>query len=464
MTTTMLTPVNRGKARKSGATLWRKQLLPITEINYKGRKIALTREYLASLVKAFADKAYDTVPLQFADEDNKHTEKPEHRRGTVRGLELVEDGLDVIVSVSPKAAEHLAEYPDLGVSAKIVEQYERADGKFYPAALKHVLGTLDPRITGMRPWQAIEAANDGDGEVLDLTAEQYAPPYDKGGTLPPAVTTVISAAGGNGGATTFTAGGGGGGGGGTAPAITVTTGTTAAQQQPTGSPATEETRMALTDAQEARLARLLDLPDDQFNAVLAAGGEAAATGDDGEQLTDEQLQELIDSLPDEPDDDRAGGDDTEGTREGDREPDLVTAGASLSAEAQAQINLANSRAEETSLELARVTQALNRAAFEKERDWYSREYGIPPRITDLARPVLEGEGHVVELSNGSSVDAGAIVRKVLKEVGQTVRMLDLSGELGTPLDFSADAERQAEEKAAQDRAELVSEFRRRTGI
>ena len=221
--------------------------------------------------------------------------------------------------------------------------------------------------------------------------------------------------------------------------------------------------MALTDAQEARLARLLDLPDDQFNAVLAAGGETAATGDDGEQLTDEQLQELIDSLPDEPDDERAsGGDDAEGTREGDREP--VTAGASLSAEAQAQINLANSRAEETSLELARVTAALNRAAFEKERDWYSREYGIPPRITDLARPVLEGEGHVVELSNGSSVDAGAIVRKVLKEVGQTVRMLDLSGELGTPLDFSADAERQAEEKAAQDRAALVSEFRRRTGI
>jgi hypothetical protein len=223
--------------------------------------------------------------------------------------------------------------------------------------------------------------------------------------------------------------------------------------------------MALTDAQEARLARLLDLPDDQFNAVLATGGEAAATGDDGEHLTDEQLQELIDSLPDEPDDERAsGGDDAEGTREGDREPELVTAGASLSAEAQAQIDLANSRAEETSLELARVTAALNRAAFEKERDWYSREYGIPPRITDLARPVLEGEGHVVELSNGSSIDAGAIVRKVLKEVGQTVRMLDLSGELGTPLDFSADAERAAEEKAAADRQELVAEFRRRTGV
>jgi hypothetical protein len=425
VTTTMLTPVNRGKARQSGATLWRKQLLPVGEINYKGRKIALTREYLAGLVKAFADRAYDAVPLQFADEDNRHTEKPEHRRGTVRGLELVEDGLDVIVSVGPKAAEHLAEYPDLGVSAKIVEQYERADGKFFPAALKHVLGTLDPRITGMRPWQAIEAANDGDGEVLDLTAEQYAPPGQAPEPTPPP-----------------------------------------ASQPPAdpGTPTQEEHRMALTDAQEARLARLLDLPDDQFNAVLAAGGEAAAGEGADDQLTDEQLQELIDSLPDEPDDERAGDDDTEGERAGDREPELVTAGASLSAEAQAQINLANSRAEETSLELARVTSALNRAAFERERDHFSREYGIPPRITDLARPVLEGEGHVVELSNGSSIDAGAIVRRVLKEIGQTVRMLDLSGELGTPLDFSADAERAAEEKAATDRQALVAEFRRRTGI
>jgi hypothetical protein len=229
-------------------------------------------------------------------------------------------------------------------------------------------------------------------------------------------------------------------------------------QQPTGTPTQEDTRMALTEAQEARLARLLDLPDDQFDQVLAAGGEAAAGEGADDQLSDEELQALIDSLPEDEDTEP----EPETAPEGDREP--ATAGAALTAEAQAQIDLANSRAEETSLELARVTAALNRAAFEKERDWYSREYGIPPRITDLARPVLEGEGHVVELSNGSSIDAGAIVRRVLKEVGQTVRMLDLSGELGTPLDFSADAERAAEDKAAEDRKALVSAFRRSTGV
>src|SRR6202034_2191407 len=75
--TTLLTPMDRGKARQSGATLWRKQLLPLGEITYEGRKIAFSREYLAGLVKAFADKAYDVVPFQFAGDDNKHTNKVE---------------------------------------------------------------------------------------------------------------------------------------------------------------------------------------------------------------------------------------------------------------------------------------------------------------------------------------------------------------------------------------------------
>jgi hypothetical protein len=420
MPVTVLTPAVRGEARPSGASLWRKQLLPVGEINYKGRKIAFTREYLAGLAKAFSDHAYDAVPLQFADEENRHTEKPEHRRGTVRGVELTDDGLDIIVSAGPEAARYLTEYPDLGISAKIVEDYERADGKFYPAAIKHVLGTLDPRITGMREWQEIAAANDdGDGEVIDLTAEKYngTTPGQPPGDAPGAPEPVQPPA------------------------------------EP-GIPATEEPTMALSDVQEARLARLLDLPDDQFEAVLAAGGETAVTSGD-EELSDEELQALIDSLPE---------DDTETT--GDVTPAAVgePVAAGLTAEAQAQIDLANSRAEETSIELARVTSALNRAAYERERDHYSREWGIPPRITDLARPVLEGDGHVIELANGSSIDAGAIVRKVLTEIGKTVKMLDLSGELGTPLDFSADAEKAAEDQAAADRKVLVAAFRAQAGV
>jgi hypothetical protein len=439
MTTTLLTPMERGKARPSGASLWRKQLLPVGRINYKGRVIDFTREYLAGLVKAFTDRAYDAVPLQFADEENRHTEKVEHRRGTVRGLELTDDGLDVIVSAGPQGAAYLAEYPDLGISAKIVEDYERADGKFFPAALKHVLGTLDPRITGMRPWQEIAAANDDGGEVLDLTGEAYAAPgvpgqHDNGGALPPGTVTTLNG-----------------------------TGTPEPVPTPPGPPAPEvkETGMAFTPDQEARLAQLIDLPDDQFTRLLSAAA-APAAGQDGtggdDDLSDEELAELIDSLG-------ADEDEETGTETG-AETGAVPAGAgaSLSAEAQAQIDLANSRADENAIELARVTTALDRAAYERERDHYSRQYGIPPRIVDLARPVLEGNGHVIELSNGSTVDAGAIVRKVLAEVGKTVKMLDLSGELGTELDFSAENERADEERAAAERRELIDATRQMTGI
>lgn len=222
--------------------------------------------------------------------------------------------------------------------------------------------------------------------------------------------------------------------------------------------------MAFTPEQEARLSKLLDLPDDKFDAMLTAAAAEPEPAD--EHLTDEELQTLIASLPGDSEDENADSDSSEEDEAADAvaTDEKVPVGASLSTEAQAAIDLANSRAEETSIELARVTSALNKAAFEKERDFLSREYGIPPRITDLARPVLEGEGHVVDLANGSTVDAGAIVRKVLSEVGKTVKMLDLSGEMGSPLDGGRDAERAAEEQASKDRADMVGRVRQMTGI
>lgn len=435
MPTTVLTPVDRGKARPSGASLWRKQILPVGEIHYDGRKIAFTREYLAGLVRAFAEKAYDVVPFQFADHDNKHSIAPEQRRGTVKSLEMTDDGLDVIVSVGADAARHLSEYPDLGVSASIREDYDRADGKFWPAAIRHVLGTLDPRITGLSPWQPVEASNQaapdsiwqgidfsgGDGEVIDLTALDYAAPEPRVKPAEP-------------------------------------------QQQPSGTLPTEDKHMALTDAQESKLAKLLDLPDDKFDAFLAAAtaepeegaeGEPDGTGDG--ELTDAELEALMAEVEAETAAEGTGP--AEGT-----EPEPALAGAQLSQEAQAAIDLANARAEETSLQLSRVRRELDTAAYEAERDTFARTYGIPPRIFDLARPVLEGEGRTVDLANGKTADAGAIVRKMLQEVGRTVKMLDLSAELGTSVDGGAEAEKAAEEQKVAARGELVSAVRQMTGI
>ena len=408
MPTTMLTPVEFSAARQAGATLCRKQLLPLGEIAYKGRRIAFTREYLAGLVTAFRDKAYDVVPFQFADSQNSHSNAPEQRRGTVKDLELTDDGLDIIVAAGPEAAKHLTEYPDLGVSARITEDYDRADGKFFPAAIQHVLGTLDPRITGMRPWQAVEAAND-DGEVIDLTALEYAQDDPEQPVQP--------------------------------------------ELPADPAPTMEDNQMALTADQEARLAKLLDLPDDRFDALLAE--PETVTEDEAEaELTEAELDALLAEV------------ETEITAETEpaAEPELVSAGAQLSNEAQAGIDLANARADEMSMQLARVRKQLDTAAYESERDALMRVHGIPPRITDLARTLLEGEGRTVDLANGKSADAGAIVRKVLAEIGKTVKMLDLSVELGSPLDGGADAERAAADQAVAERGELVSSVRRMTGI
>src|ERR1017187_2819096 len=406
MPTTVLTPVDRGNARQSGASLWRKQLLPIAKINYKGRLIDFTREYLTGLAKAFNDRAYDRVPFQLADRDNAHTDDPERRRGWVNGLEVTDDGLDIIVSANDAGDALLRDGPELGISAKIIEDYERADGKFVPAAIKHVLGTLDPRLTGMRPWQAVEAAND-DGEVIDLTALEYAQDDPEQPVQP--------------------------------------------ELPADPAPTMEDNQMALTADQEARLAKLLDLPDDRFDALLA---EPETAAEDETELTEAELDALLAEV------------ETEITAETETaaEPELVSAGAQLSNEAQAGIDLANARADEMSMQLARVRKQLDTAAYESERDALMRVHGIPPRITDLARSLLEGEGRTVDLANGKSADAGAIVRKVLAEIGKTVKMLELSVEPGPPLDGGADAERAAADQAVAERGELVSSVRRMTGI
>ena len=415
MKTSLLTPYDRGDAKPAGKRLWRKQLLPFAKINYKGRVIDFTRDYASSLIAAFHDRAYDQVSFQLADKDNTHTEDPERWRGEIAALELTDDGLDVILAASEDGGKLLELNPRLGVSAKIVEDYDRADGKFFPRALKHVLGTLDPRLTGMRPWEAVDAANDDEGVVIDLTALEYEAPETGTADAVPAVTTPPEA-----------------------PA-----------------PATKETGMALTADQEARLGKLLDLPDEQFTALLTPQ-EKPAEGETGEDLTDAQLEELVASIEAEP---------AKPEAEVTPEKELAPAGASLSTEAQAaidlantQIGLANTRADETAMALKRVTTKLATAAYEAERDVFARTYGIPPRITDLARGLLEGEGRVVELASGKTADAGSIVREVLKEFGRTVKVLDLSGELGSAVDGAGEAAAAAEQGKVDARKDLVGEL------
>ena len=169
---TLLTPVDASPAIELGNT-WKKRLLPVGEIEYQGRQLRFTRSYLQGLLAAWQDKAYDQVPLQFADASNSHTLDPERTRGQIVNMELADDGLWVTAELTPRGQRTLSENPYLGCSARIVEQFQRSDGKFYPAAIQHVLGTLDPRIPGLGAWQEVQLANES-SVVIDLSNLSFA--------------------------------------------------------------------------------------------------------------------------------------------------------------------------------------------------------------------------------------------------------------------------------------------------
>ena len=320
--------------------------------------------------------------------------------------------------------------PKLGVSARIVEDYARSDGQRFPAAIQHVLGTLDPRIPGLGGWQAIEAATPAPDTLIDLSGSTFAGEEPS----PDASSPVLVPA-------------------------------TEPQRTDDGMP----DLTALTDEQKQRLEKLLDLPDDTLDA-LAAGGTVITPeeldaltdpGDETDELSDEELDGLIAAaaeldgaglLDDEADED-AGDVEAEDVE---REP--VAAG--MSAEAQFAIDLATARADETARELSVVTARLREEDYQAEKRRLA-DLGVPPYITELARPLLEGAGRAVELGNGKTVDAGAITRQVLTEYARQAKLLDLDVELGSPMD-EPDGVR--DEETARSRDDVVNRFKSMTGL
>lgn len=553
MTGLVLTPFTASEAVELGNRTWRKKVLPVGDVEYKGTTLHFTRDYLGRLVRSFNDRAYDQVPFQLADAANTHTNDPERTRGEITSMELGDDGLWITAQVTPEGEAVLAANPKLGVSARIVEDYARSDGRHFPQAIQHVLGTLDPRIPGLGGWQAIEAASPVPDQVLDLSGESFTDLTGPGGwshgwQKTGAGSTVVSGKEMHKPAGWMSKGAGSMGAGEAADQMSKNIGRHAfndgaggrtakqahsaaakahrAAARTAGSQAAFEhhTHMAkvhsavasgrmtypeaarkadlagdMTDAlegtgdmadlshlnagQKARLATLLDLPDDTLDA-LAAGGTV---------LTPEELVALTDP-GDEPE---AGEGDSDGEEDGlaeeidamsDEElaaleaefqaaaspaatsatpdftpnymPEGEPVGAGLSAEAQFSIDLANARADETARELAVVTARLREEDFLAEKRRMA-DRGVPPYITELARPLLEGAARAVELANGKTVDAGAIMRRVLTEYSSQARLLDLDVELGSPMDEPEEA---VAGQQAQSREELKARFKSMTGL
>lgn len=152
--------------------LWRKEILRKGPIAYRGGTVDLNDELVGQIRAAFDEGALNQTPVQLADAQNTHTLDPERFRGDVVALEETPESLFALLSLSPEGDKAVRDNPRLGVSARIVQDHTRHDGKHFKAALEHVLMTLNPVLTGLKPWQEVTLANP-DLPVVDLTSATY---------------------------------------------------------------------------------------------------------------------------------------------------------------------------------------------------------------------------------------------------------------------------------------------------
>jgi hypothetical protein len=355
----LLTPFREGQADQVGKRLFRKQILPIGEIEYEGETLAFTRETNDALAQNFTAGAFDQVPVLLANEANQHHSDPEKFRGEVKALESTDDGLYGVLELTEDGAKLIESNPKLGVSARIIRGLE--NGK---DALQHVLGTLDPKVTGMKPWEAVSLSVHQDAEVVDLTDEKFA---EAGEPTPPASSSTVSD--------------------------------------------------KLNDTEKGQLADLLK----------RGGAEAAKDALASTDISDEEVERVVSGLIE------------SATAE---EPV-----AALSEEDRKKIDLATERANDADRRAREAAAELANERYNHKRTELLQA-GVPPKLVDLAEPVLKGEAKVIELSNGSKIDASDTVSKMLDEFKG---MIDLSvigrGDGAAETDEAAEARQKAQEWA-----------------
>lgn len=169
--TTIVSPLLADEAIKlsKGKGLYRKQILPRGKFNYEGQIIDFD-QIAKDAKEAFDNGAVDQVSFVLANDNNAHNWNPLNYRGDVKDIELAEDGVYAVIDFShaPDMQKFVTENPKFGVSATIERNLKRGDGKEFRHAFSQVLGTLNPKVTGMKPWEALALSKSGE-EVVDLT-------------------------------------------------------------------------------------------------------------------------------------------------------------------------------------------------------------------------------------------------------------------------------------------------------
>jgi type IV pilus biogenesis protein CpaD/CtpE len=97
----------------------------------------------------------------------------------------------------------------------------------------------------------------------------------------------------------------------------------------------------------------------------------------------------------------------------------------------AQVEMAT-RVDQLTIQLAQVEAREAAARWENESQSLVRDFGVPPAVVAQVEPLLKGGKHLIELSDGTSVNAGDVVRGVLHTIAKTWgKAVDLSGPIGS---------------------------------
>jgi hypothetical protein len=407
----MLSPFDLSAATQTGARLFRKQILRKGTINYKGQKVTFDEPFLQNVVKAFRRGAYDQVPFVLADPDNRHNMDPERFRGEVKGMELTRDGVDAIIEATPEGAKVIKRNPRLGVSARIVTDMAKADGRSYPVAIQHVLATMDPRLTGMRPWETVDLSDeDEDVEVIDLTAAivkegtMATKTRKKAAAKPKEITFDLSQL--------------------SDEQFEILL-STAVVEDDTDTDEDDETEETVTSK----------------TSVKRKGFKKTASVDDEEDEEDDE-EDLEEDEDDEDDEESSDESDDEDEEDEDEEetPKPVSKKSKAKAKAKRKTQDLSTPVKRKKVSAARQVQiSLAETRWDAQRDKLARS-GVPPFLLDLAEPIMKTPDRlVIDLSETGeeNVDAKKVIAGLLEGVRGVV---DLSEEIGSTIGGRPDKE------------------------
>jgi Mu-like prophage I protein len=157
--------VELGATPRARGRVFRKHILNLGDLHYKGKTFTLDDGWYGQLEKNFnAGVSMAQVPL--ANDKNEHTEAPLANTGEVVGIERKGSKVYTLVDIrDPDVAQRIADGRILGASAYLHMDYEdtRTGQRVGPALLHHCL-TNRPHVLDLEPYEEVVAATSSDSE------------------------------------------------------------------------------------------------------------------------------------------------------------------------------------------------------------------------------------------------------------------------------------------------------------